>query len=310
MSAMRRRILPAALSAGILFFVLLSVPPRVQGQDVQQYLRNQYQGKTFVLRGFPVGDVLRYGSSGASDGAATGDWTTDGFVRVNDIHVSGDRLVIKAQRLTVVRPDRKELELSPRLRGIAGRRSTETVQVEIKAETGHNPSLDQVVAVAAKIFLTPQDSLDDLVPDYWKPCVRQGIKRDSANCSFAAELLFVPGVAAPTSKASSETADAGDDSPNRMVRMRNGMSPPHITYHLEPEFSESARAARYQGTVILMLVVNKEGTPTNLRISQPIGCGLDEKAVQAVRNWKFAPAERDGVPVDADIAVEVDFHLY
>jgi TonB family protein len=41
-----------------------------------------------------------------------------------------------------------------------------------------------------------------------------------------------------------------------------------------------------------------------------MGCGLDEKAVQAVRNWKFAPAERDGVPVDVEIAVEVDFHLY
>jgi TonB family protein len=95
-----------------------------------------------------------------------------------------------------------------------------------------------------------------------------------------------------------------------MFHVGNGMSPPHITYHQEPEFSESARAAKYQGTVILMLGVNKEGSPTNLRISQPIGCGLDEKAVQAVRNWKFAPAERDGVPVDADIAVEVDFHLY
>jgi TonB family protein len=57
-------------------------------------------------------------------------------------------------------------------------------------------------------------------------------------------------------------------------------------------------------------VVNREGSPTNIRIAQPLGYGLDAKAVEAVEGWKFTPAEKDGVPVDVEIAVEVDFHLY
>jgi TonB family protein len=297
---------PLLALAGLL--ALASIP--AAANDVEQHLRDEYQGKTLVLRGFYSGDRLHYDSTGKPDNAASGDWTVDGFIRVDEIHLSGDRLVINAQRLTVGRPERKELELSPRLRGVAGRRDIETVQVEIKADTGHNPSPEQADAIAAEIFLTPQDSLADLVPDYWKPCVRQGLKRESEDCSFAAEILFVPGVSAPALKEGSETVDARDGLRNRMFRVGNGVSPPHITDQHEPEYSESARAARYQGTVVLMLVVNKEGAPTSLRVSQPMGCGLDEKAVQAVKNWKFAPAEKDGVPVDVDIAVQVDFHLY
>jgi TonB family protein len=288
--------------------VVPSIP--AAANEVEQHLRDEYQGKTLVLRGFYSADRLHYDSTGKPDNAASGDWTVNGFVRVGEIHLSGDRLVIKAQRLTVVRPERKELELSPRLRGSAGRRTIENVQVEIKADTGHNPSPEQADAVAAEIFLTTKDSLADLVPDYWKPCVRQGLKRDGEDCSFAAEILFVPGVAAAALQESSENAAAGGESRHRMLRVGNGITPPHITDRQEPEYSESARAARYQGTVVLMLGVNKEGAPTSLRISQPLGCGLDEKAVQAVKNWKFAPAEKDGVPVDLEIAVEVDFHLY
>jgi TonB family protein len=300
------RAFPQLALAGLL--VAVSLP--AAANEVEQHLRDEYQGKTLLLRGFYSGDRLHYGSTGKPDNAVSGDWTVDGFVRVNEIHLSDDQLVIRAQRLTVIRPDRKQLELSPRLRGVAGKRIIETVQVEIKADTGHNPPPEQADAIAAEIFLTPQDSLPDLVPDYWAPCVRQGLRRDSEDCSFAAEILFVPGVAASASQESSETAEAGDNSRHRMMRVGNGVTPPHITDQREPEFSESARAAKYQGTVVLMLMVNKEGAPTKLRISQPLGCGLDEKAVQAVKNWKFAPAEKDGVPVDVDIAVQVDFHLY
>jgi len=56
--------------------------------------------------------------------------------------------------------------------------------------------------------------------------------------------------------------------------------------------------------------VDKKGVPTNIRISNPVGCGLDVKAVQSVQGWRFKPGEKDGEPVAVAIAVEVDFHLY
>ena len=53
-----------------------------------------------------------------------------------------------------------------------------------------------------------------------------------------------------------------------------------------------------------------DGSTTNIRVIRPLGLGLDEKAIEAVKNWKFEPAMKDGHPVRVEIAVEVDFHLY
>jgi periplasmic protein TonB len=89
-----------------------------------------------------------------------------------------------------------------------------------------------------------------------------------------------------------------------------GVSPPRPTYSPEPEFSEEARKAKYQGVVTLALVVGTDGRPTNIRVQNSLGMGLDEKAIEAVKNWKFEPAMKDGHPVRVEIAVEVDFHLY
>ena len=89
-----------------------------------------------------------------------------------------------------------------------------------------------------------------------------------------------------------------------------GVSPPHTIYAPEPEFSEEARKAKYQGVCTLGLIVGTDGRPSNIRVLSSLGMGLDEKAIEAVKNWKFEPAMKDGHPVRVEIAVEVDFHLY
>jgi TonB family protein len=312
MSAMGRHACSAVSLAATLCFVFLS--RCAHAQDVNQHLRDDYQGKTFVLRGFPKGDRLHYDSSGSPENPISGDWTTDGFVQVNDIHLSDDRLIIKAQRMVASWPEKKEFELFALERVKGDNRGKDLVHVEIKADAGmHNPSPEQIDAIASKIFLTPQDSLENEVPDYWKPCVRAGLSGIDKNCAFAPELLSIPGVAAPSiSDSSAGTGPSGgqDSSAGGPFRVGAGVAPPRPIYHREPEFSEAARVAKFQGTVLLQLVVNKEGAPTNIRISRPLGYGLDEKAVEAVRSWTFSPAEKDGVPVNVAIAVEVDFHLY
>ena len=89
-----------------------------------------------------------------------------------------------------------------------------------------------------------------------------------------------------------------------------GVSPPRQIYAPEPEFSEEARKAKYQGVCTLGLIVGTDGRPSNIRVLASLGMGLDEKAIEAVKNWKFEPAMKDGHPVRVEIAVEVDFHLY
>ena len=95
-----------------------------------------------------------------------------------------------------------------------------------------------------------------------------------------------------------------------VFRMGSGASPPRAIYSPEPEFSEEARKAKYQGVCTLGVVVDAQGRPTNIRVLNSLGMGLDEKAISAVKTWRFEPAMKDGHPVRFEIAVEVDFHLY
>lgn len=85
---------------------------------------------------------------------------------------------------------------------------------------------------------------------------------------------------------------------------------PEVIYSPEPSFSEEARKAKFQGIVTLWVVVGKDGRPYNIRVGQSLGMGLDEQAIEAVRNWRFRPATFNGQPVATQIAVQVDFHLY
>ncbi len=95
-----------------------------------------------------------------------------------------------------------------------------------------------------------------------------------------------------------------------VFRIGKGVTPPRVVYQTDPEFSEEARKAKYQGTCVLGLVVDANGRPTAIRVLSALGMGLDEKAIESVKNWKFEPGKKDGHDVAVEIAVEVDFHLY
>jgi TonB family protein len=87
------------------------------------------------------------------------------------------------------------------------------------------------------------------------------------------------------------------------------MTPPRLLYRVEPEFSEEARKAKYQGVVVLYIDIDTKGRARNIRVARQLGLGLDEKAVEAVSEWRFRPAYLDGKPVVASAVVEVNFHL-
>jgi TonB family protein len=93
-------------------------------------------------------------------------------------------------------------------------------------------------------------------------------------------------------------------------RVGGGVSAPRALFAPDPEYSEEARKAKYQGTVVLWVVVGPDGRTHEIRVQRSLGMGLDEKAMEAVRLWKFEPARKDGRPVAVQINVEVNFRLY
>ncbi|HZE79487.1 MAG TPA: energy transducer TonB [Candidatus Polarisedimenticolia bacterium] len=89
-----------------------------------------------------------------------------------------------------------------------------------------------------------------------------------------------------------------------------GVSAPRAIYTPEPEFSEEARKAKYQGVVVLNIIVGTDGRVHSPRVVRSLGMGLDEKAIEGVKTWKFDPSKKDGRNVAVEMNIEVAFNLY
>src|SRR5262245_887813 len=92
-------------------------------------------------------------------------------------------------------------------------------------------------------------------------------------------------------------------------RVGGGVTPPTVLSRVEPQYSEEARKARYQGTVVLEAIVKRDGTVDILRVVRSLGFGLHENAIQALKQWRFKPGMRNGIPVDVALNIEVNFNL-
>jgi len=290
----------------LLDLAFLIAPGNAQATDLQR-IRDQYLNKPLVLRGFYSGDFLRYDSSSRPAGnSMVGDWTTDGIVQLNDVAFTDHGLTLEARRLVVVSRG-NEFQF---LVNAPEKRKKKTPHLEITIDMDSSQQAD---AALSRVFLTPQDDFAGLVPDYWKPCVSDGLINKSAKCHFSPELLAIPGVATPVenlpvSKAAIEAPPSASNNP--VSRKGAGVSPPKPVVTPEPKFTEVARKAKLSGVVTLELVVDNTGRPIDVHIVDPMGCGLDAEAVHTMETWRFEPAKKDGDPVAVKIAVEMDFHHY
>lgn len=88
-----------------------------------------------------------------------------------------------------------------------------------------------------------------------------------------------------------------------------GLVKPVALYQPEPEYSEEARKAKWQGTVMISLDIDEHGIPCNIHVVQPLGLGLDEKAIEAVSRWRFKPGMMGGRPVVVGASIAVSFRL-
>ena len=95
-----------------------------------------------------------------------------------------------------------------------------------------------------------------------------------------------------------------------LMSVGGGVSAPAVIHSVQPEFTEEARQSQFQGTCSIQLIVDAQGNPQNVHVTKHLGMGLDEKAVEAVRQYRFKPAMYDGHPVAVQIVVEVEFHLH
>lgn len=95
-----------------------------------------------------------------------------------------------------------------------------------------------------------------------------------------------------------------------LYQVGGGVAAPKVIYAVDPEFSDEARRAKFQGVCVVTLIVDAQGNPQRVHAVGHLGMGLDEKAVAAVKQYKFKPAILSGRPVPVEVNVEVDFRIY
>jgi len=153
---------------------------------------------------------------------------------------------------------------------------------------------------------------------------RRAADHGSAEAQFELAKAYAHGWGVPMDEGQSEAlyrmaADNGfspakcileSQSPDYAHPHGTGIKPPHAIYTPDPEYSEAARKAKLSGTVELWVGVGADGLVHETCVSQPLGLGLEEKSVEAVRQWKFDPATRNGQPVAAGLTVSTTFRLY
>jgi TonB family protein len=107
------------------------------------------------------------------------------------------------------------------------------------------------------------------------------------------------------------TAMLGQDESSAVASQRDrDVKPPQIVQQRAAEFPESARKNKRGGTVMVSLIVETNGLPSNIQVVQSAGKDFDEQAIKAVEKYVFKPALKDGQPVRYALSVEVDFHSY
>jgi len=102
---------------------------------------------------------------------------------------------------------------------------------------------------------------------------------------------------------------SGGNTGGGVMHIGGGISKPIVLYQVEPEFSEEARKAKFSGNVVVYLWVDPDGKPSHIKVVRGVGMGLDQKAIDAVRQYRFKPAMKDGKPVQVDLYVDVNFTI-
>ena len=248
-------------------------------EALQQKLRSSMNGSVVTLRQFFQGRYLKFDSNGDPiDPPKTNTWTLDSKLKVSDVEVHERKIMIKGRRLAVIFEHGNAMQYRPTDQNL-----------EIELSFGKN-EVDAAQAENAlkRVFLSGEDKLSGLVPDFWREFVATEIDHQ-------APLIHLP--------------DGKGVRSMKELSALGPVKPPRVTKQPDPEYTEIARNARLQGIVLLQAEITEDGQLRNVEIRKALGLGLDEAAVEAVQKWRFQPAIWGGQPVAVKLNVEVNFRM-
>jgi TonB family protein len=284
----------------ILMFVLLqclvsAAWAQLSPDQVQQL--EQSKGQRFRMRYLLSDSKIRYDANGNLVGKwHAGRWTSDSNIEVVKIEAKDKMLRVNAYRL-----------LLNYNRGTHLFQAFRSGEVNIEIETSRDASgkID-IAKELEKAFLDPNEDYPLEMQPYWKPFISCLINPKTAECEYYEKESGRPDVynAKPTTPTWKPSYPGVYE-----VGRATGITAPKVRSKVEPVYTEIARKARIEGTVLLEGIVTKQGTISIQRIVRPLGYGLEESAAEALSQWTFEPANRNGQAVDVRLNIEINFNL-
>jgi TonB family protein len=243
-------------------------------------LQDELKGKKLGLRSYSAEPVAHYDWDGDKIVAVPGRTFAVGVFTASSVKLKNGVVVMTGKRAVIVfDPKKNGLALSP--------------EVPMRLELDLHGAAETAVLPKIKQMLFVED-LPGLVKDL-PPPLRE-MKR-----------MLLGEVAAPCACAHALQDGRWIDIP---AKGNADYMFPRVTYQTEPEFSEEARAQKISGSVIVTIFVDDKGRVGDVWLNKPLGFGLDEKAVAAVRTYKFDPATYKGKAVGVVLNIEINFQVF
>jgi hypothetical protein len=228
-------------------------------------LQQRLQGKVAILRNFYANDELNFDSQGKLKGMSkTGPWTFFGRVEIASVQLTENSLIIKAKR-NVVKWEETGSEFS-------NYTLNHSAHITIDLASGYGEAA--LVDAMDKVFLTREQRLSDIVPDYWKDLLTTERSRRAKQDQEKAQIMQAVYPAGP------------DVSLPKLESSSHGI-----------QLSPSAFTDLTSDTLALSFIVDEKGDVTGVQIEKPVGLGKDDDIATTIAHWKFKPAMKDGKAV-------------
>lgn len=255
----------------VAILVLAPACPLLAASDLADTLKDQYQKHILILRTpFQKGDQEFDSAGKPFKQPPSNQWRAYGPLLITRIKAEKNKLRLEGVRVCSTR------DLKPAKEMLL--QSGKTVKVDIHLDRPLS-SADDAHAILDRIFFLDVKGAPYSLPEFRRP--DDTIPDQTSQGDQAVHKVDQKSVVAPTP-----------------------------VYQPDPDYSDRARDAKYQGTVILGVVVDSSGRVSRVKLLRALGRGLDEKAMEKVEIWKFKPATRNGQPVAVEVNVEVTFNLY
>jgi len=276
--------LATALLAAIL--PLSGLPASAQSTEAD--IVAKLKDKPLFLMGLWADDKLKFDAQGHP----TGNYKLAPFtvcgMHVDKVNLHGSHLKLEGEREGITF-DRDDTMTRLTMMVGSGPNPKDMKPEKMSVEIDNGDSRDFEPALNA-IFTEDSKQFASVLPDFWQPYFRK---------HFGVPPLPVQ----PTSLITEQKT-------NKASHVGGTVRPPKLIHNVEPEFSEDARRMKISGNVQVYLWVDENGNPSHVVVVRPAGMGLDEKAIEAVKQYHFSPALRDGKPITVDIYIDVNFQIF